>query len=331
MYLVRSIHDLILNENLTRVDRVFVSDLWEAVEVPTSAFYTNSVLLAKKIPLTLLLNSWAEHSAIPNCDVLYVDYFLWRTYNEIVTRKKSQINPAWNYNSKQFLCLTGKPQKMHRIGLLHLLHTRNLTKHAVTSLFVHPGNRYETRNILPQLSDSEFDSFVTEYNHSPDNPAITVQESDIHYSGIPYSVDLFANTKFRVISETYTTMEPAWITEKTWITILNRQPFLIAGDRGTCAKLSAMGFKTFDEYLITPYDHIVDPQQRLEAMCDNISHWLDDGLPQDLVSNDVEHNYQQLVKLANKNKTNIEDYLKRVNIVASIDDIISTLDDITNI
>ena len=92
-----------------------------------------------------------------------------------------------------------------------------------------------------------------------------------------------------------------------------------------------MGFKTFDEYLITPYDHIVDPQQRLEAMCDNISHWLDDGLPQDLVSNDVEHNYQQLVKLANKNKTNIEDYLKRVNIVASIDDIISTLDDITNI
>ena len=111
MYLVRSIHDLILNENLTRVDRVFVSDLWEAVEVPTSAFYTNSVLLAKKIPLTLLLNSWAEHSAIPNCDVLYVDYFLWRTYNEIVTRKKSQINPAWTYNSKQFLCLTGKPQK----------------------------------------------------------------------------------------------------------------------------------------------------------------------------------------------------------------------------
>ena len=329
MYIVRLMRNRILAEDLTSVDRIFVSDLWEAHEIPKSIFHKNSVLIEKKIPLTLILNSWAKHFTVPNCDVLYVDYFLWRTYNEIVNHKKSQINPAWNYNSDKFLCLTGKPHKINRIGLLHLLHTRNLTKHAITSLFVYSGNRYKTRNILPQLSDSEFDSFVTTYNHSPDNPAITVQARDIHYGGIPYNADLFANTKFRIISETHMRKEPAWITEKTWITILNRQPFLIAGDRGICAKLSAMGFKTFDEYLVTPYDHIINPQQRLEAMCNNITHWLNDGLPQNLVVNDIEHNYQQLVKLANKNKTTIEEYLTSVNITASIDDIISTLDDVT--
>jgi hypothetical protein len=328
MYLVQSTHDHA--ENLTGVDRVFALDLWEPVSVPKSTFLLNSSLTEKKIPLTLILNSWARHLPVPDCDVLYVDYFLWRTYNEIVNRKKSQVNPVWNYNSKQFLCLTGKPQKINRIGLLHLLHTRNLSKNAVTSLFVHSGNRHETRSILSHLSDEEFDNFVANYNHSPDNPAITVQKRSIHYGGIPYSVELFAKTKFRVISETNMHLKPAWITEKTWITILNRQPFLIAGDYGTCAKLSAMGFKTFDEYLITPYDHKAHPKQRLEAMCNNITHWLNDGLPQDLVANDVEHNYQQLIKLANKNKTTIEDYLTKVNIVATVDDIISTLDDITN-
>jgi hypothetical protein len=310
-----------LPSHLNKNDRIFSFYPWEANNPPREYFdYIEQI----PNPVTLVLNSYNKHFEINSrCDVLYIDFFLYRTYREIVVLGKSPVNQKWNSQSNKFLFLTGKPQKVHRIGFLYALAQAGLSDKCVASLFINPYNKSLCQQIL-KIDNQEFEQFVAKFQGSPDFVEIP-ETTSIHYGGIPYNDKLFT-TKFRVISESYSWYSPAWLTEKTWITILNRQPFLIAGDPGSCKKLQEMGFRTFDQFLITPYDNIPSWTKRQNAIIANIQHWLEKDL--DMVS-DIEHNYQQLIQVAKQNEDRIKSHLNGVGIVADISDVIPTFDDIT--
>jgi hypothetical protein len=216
--------------------------------------------------------------------------------------------------------LTGKPEKEHRIKLLYNLEQQGLTDRCISSLFVNELNRDLCRSLL-DVEDKEFQRFADKFNNSPDFVGLP-SALNVHYGGIPYNSNLF-QTKFRLISETYINSARPWITEKTWITILNQQPFLIAGDVGTCQKLKSFGYKTFDAALCCEYDNIVDWTQRKTALLKNVEHWLDSDYN---FSADVEHNYNTLIQQVQDNLTNWNDYCDLIDTAIDIDSVIDTSD-----
>ena len=273
-----------------------------------------------KIKLTIFVNSyfhfWEDELKKLNCDVVYLDYFLWRVYNEVMVKKLNSVNPQWNWAANKFLFLTGKPNKPNRVRLLWKLYNNNLLDYSVWSLFVNIHNQQSTRELLPELTDKEFEQFVEQLNFNPDGiEVIQKPHMDLHYGGIPYNHELFQHTKFRVISETGTPLFRPWITEKTWITILNNHPFILAGDLGICQRLQDMGFKTFNNYLKVPdYDTIENIDERLDAIVVNVKHFLTDTLDYQAINNDIKHNYIRFIELGKQNQNIINDFFSNLGI-----------------
>lgn len=289
----------------------------------------------RNIKVTLILNSWSlnypEHTEQLECDVIFFDYWLWKTYNEIVVKKKSLISTNWNSDADKFLFLTGKPQKPNRIRLLYKFTQQLLLERCTWSLFVHSGNAKETHSHVKELDAKDFEEFVKKHSNNPDLVDIVIQPTSMHYGGIPYDVNLFTSVKFRVIAETDMSNNFPWLTEKTWITILNRLPFIVAGDINSNRLLRQMGFRTFDHCVPdTTYDDIRDVEQRLDKIVDHTKLWLNKQIDSADIAQDVEHNHNRLISLATECKYKLEQSLKRIGIRANIDDVISTLDIITN-
>ena len=93
------------------------------------------------------------------------------------------------------------------------------------------------------------------------------------------------------------------MTEKTFITIINKIPFILASDNGSLDKLKKMGFKTFENFLpVQDYDQIQDSDQKLDAIITNASYWLDKMTNKTKINADVEHNYKNFLRLAMENK-----------------------------
>lgn len=236
---------------------------------------------------------------IPNA--YFIDFFLLRTNFEISTLKTSPINRQWNHHTNRFLFLTGKPNGLHRAFLLQQLMRAGLKQNCVWSLSIDDASYDRVRKTLG-LDEEEMHQFVQEFTSSPDK--IKRVKSD-HYGGFPYDCSLYENTSFRLISESeFVQQKRPWLTEKTWTTIANHHPFIMAGNVGTLEHLSSMGFKTFEKYLtIENYDTIQDPRQRIDAIVTNTKNWLQ-TMAKDcmLINSDVEFNvkiYHQLVQKNN--------------------------------
>jgi hypothetical protein len=166
-------------------------------------------------------------------------------------------------------------------------------------LFVTDDNTQRCRELLPELSDNEFSTFIDKFNRD-----IDVHLTDNHYGGHPYSVGLFSETSFRLISETAygdSNLLSPWVTEKTWMTILNNQPFIMAGNVGTLNYLSKKGFRTFERYMKCPeYDLIEDGDSKLNTIVKNTEHFLHIA-DAESVADDVEHNHKHFMKLVDVN------------------------------
>jgi len=309
--------------------------LWETFDPHENLTLLVDLLNQKNVKVILILNSWCQQYQQQfdhlKCHVLYFDFFIWRTYNELVIKKKNPVSTQWNIDADKFLFLTGKPQKANRIRLLYKFKQQGLLDRCIWSLFVHDGNRSQAYKWINELGWEEFQRFVKEHIRNPDSVNINIQVNDLHYGGIPYNVDLFRQTKFRVISETYMTHIRPWFTEKTWITVLNRLPFIIAGDMHSNRVLTQMGFRTFEYYVPKPnYDIVPEVEQRLDSIVEHTKYWLEHKMNETRIAQDVEHNYNHLINIAIGYKNKLEQSLHKIGITADIDDVISTLDHITN-
>jgi len=210
----------------------------------------------------------------------------------------STVNPKWNANTGRFIFPTGKPNKANRIRLLYKLYTNGLLNHCDWSFFMNEAIYQASKKLLPELSDLEFSQFVKQHVRRLDAcDVINACHGADHASGYPFDGSLYAQSSFRIISETMMLWTPI-VSEKTWITILNRQPFMIAGYAKNLVYLKQAGYCTFENYLPIPeYDDIIDQEQRLEAVIQNTKFWLQNiHFQQDSIEQDIEHNYHHLIK-----------------------------------
>lgn len=268
-------------------------------------------------------------------DVLYIDFFLYRVFKEIIVHKKSPTSfssKPLQYNKQKFLFLTGKAHRPNRIRLLKKFVDSKLMDHAEWSLYYFIENKNYNplvRSQLPELTDQEFESFIKTWLRNPDNINIssTVDVDGYEYNGIPYNVNLYTNTDFSVVSETsFQQTQNPWITEKVWIPILNRHPFIIAGDTNILNKLEQLGFETFKHLLKIPYDQIADTNSRLDAVVTNTEHFLTElNKNASMVNYCVNKNLDVLNKLYIGNNQQILNFITKHSLTQfSIDEIVPT-------
>jgi hypothetical protein len=277
-----------------------------------------------KITIHVILDSWfLDEKLNIDAPITFVDFLLFMTCSENNKQKLVGID-NWNFNASKFLFLTGKWDKIQRIRLFYKLQQAGLITEEVCewSLFA-VDKSIISSEYVPELNNS-LQEFLKVYVRYPDKYSRNIEKTQC--GGVFYNPQLFQNSLFRLISETYfSNNNKPVITEKTWDTIFNRLPFIIAGNVNTLRRLRDMGFKTFDQYLITEYDNITTKEERLNAIVANTKHWIK-NLRQfkDQVNADIEHNKKRLDELYLKNLAQIEQLITGYKLNLTPLDIVDT-------
>lgn len=337
-----TILDLAKSITASRPDVAFLSLFWERVD-PAHWVDNFSSLVREikqisphtKIELVLdsVYQSWVNLAKFDNVEhVTFIDFFALSLWHRVVELKHCDPCKTWDHNNSNFLFLTGKPDKVNRIRLLYKFYQQQLLNHSTWSLFHTDHYKQQCKKLLSELTNGEYNKFVDQHICNPDSIAIINKPNgSLHYGGTPFDTALYQNCAFQVVSETQFVNElnhPVWITEKTWLAILNRRPFVIAGESGILKKLKQLGFETFDQYLLTAdYDSIIDNERRLDVIVENTKHWLSNiSNDSDQIQQDVDHNFQQFQQLVKQNQKKITKRIIAYNIDCNISDVVSLID-----
>jgi len=116
-------------------------------------------------------------------DILYIDYFAYRTCEEILVNNKSPVIYRWPKHTDKFLFLTGTLSRHNRIRLLYKLIEAGLKDKCNWSLPSESNNLELLRihSLLPELSRSDLDNFLQTFSCQLDKRLVTDHDS-IGYS-----------------------------------------------------------------------------------------------------------------------------------------------------
>lgn len=214
-------------------------------------------LINPSVKIVLLADRWFQ----PNGDqflsagideTLFIDFFAVASMSRI-KKFDQKLNKSWSKDRDKFLFLTGKPDKANRIRLLWKFDCAGLLDQAIWSLFV-PENSSDTcQKLFSEIDISQFQEFVAKNTGSPDlvdDDIAGMLKGSSHYCGFPFDVQMYTQSLFHVVSETYFSTQRPWITEKTWLATINHLPFIMAGDVNSLEYLQkTYGLRTFEQYL----------------------------------------------------------------------------------
>lgn len=277
---------------------------WEKVEVRQFKPFVNIANdYGFKNSIGVVNNTYLDKKHRIDClPIVPVEFFALNTVYR-VNDLKIETNKSWNQGSDKILFLTGKADKLNRVGLLYCLIKQGLEKNLEWSYYPFLGTDIEHQALtyfrLFNKKSSYF-KWAKQYSRNPDNIKLTANENGSHYSGFPFDTKLYSSTLFSVIAESeFTDNSCIWLTEKTWKTIVNRHPFVMAGQVNTLKRLKELGFKTFENYLeIKNYDEISNPISRIDAIVKNAEYFLHSYKKHsNEINQDIEHNYRNLIKL----------------------------------
>ena len=258
----------------------------------------------------LVLNSSYEQYTIQtDIKITYLAFFALRTWFESVDRKMPcGYNKTWDPASKKFVFTFGKVEKVHRIRLLYKLNKAGLLDKCTWSLHtsLNPAHLnklyFKSKYFLPELTKKQFIKFIQDHVRNPEG--IPYKAGTVfNYGGFPYDPKLFSSSLFRLSPECNIHGDIPWITEKTWITILNKQPFIIAAETGALSYLKNKGFKTFENYLAVPeYNELTDTEGKLDAIVTNVKYLINNcNEHKDNIEKDLIHNVRVFLKLVKEN------------------------------
>ena len=250
---------LIINDKNNRVVLYAVSEGWSADAIINILEHLNVTTETSNVKLIVdsCAIDWIPDNHL-NFPTIYYSHDMMKVANY---EDHYGCNTEINLDTGKFLYLMGKPYKPQRVGLLHKLYCSGLLEHCEWSFKITDGIYEKTRNILPELSKEEFDSFVSKTLRNIDDINTEQFGSDRYfYEGIPYDHTMYAKTSFSLISETI--IMPKCITEKTWRTISNRHAFVTLGDTDFFKWLNSIGLNTFDHLRVD----------------DSNNHYIDNGI-----------------------------------------------------
>lgn len=202
----------------------------------------------------LALNTWYRNWCWTDiqsqvCDLIFVDFFLLYVWLLLDQYHLVQQNKKWNKQSNRFLFLIGKPQKTHRIRLLWKLSKTAALANADWSFYVSPNQYDHCHSFIPELTKPQYDCFLNDYHR-----LIDVDQASIGCVDICGAADIYQHYSFGVVSESDfdRLYSYPWITEKTWLHIANRIPFITVGEHGTSKLLAELGIDCYSQYMAVP-------------------------------------------------------------------------------
>lgn len=87
-----------------------------------------------------------------------------------------------------------------------------------------------------------------------------------------FNRDIFLNTWFSVVNETFFNEDAMFHSEKIFKTILAAHPFVIVGKNNSLKSLHKLGFKTFNNFWSEDYDKEIDHEKRLQKIVETIDY-----------------------------------------------------------
>jgi hypothetical protein len=124
-----------------------------------------------------------------------------------------------------------------------------------------------------------------------------------------YGLPIEWNESFvNLISET--SVDVGFITEKTWIPILCKKPFLVQTREGFYDYFQQLGFKVYDEIFDYSFDSVSNLEVRTQMILDNVKNILDNDYQKlyDMIYPKIKHNYNRALELI-QDKNIIPDFM----------------------
>lgn len=178
---------------------------------------------------------------------------------------------------KLFLSLNNKAH-FHRCMMMDYLCKNDLLKHGDVSWHeVNVQYNFRWWKMEKMILDGKYPQMLNSYNTLPDG---------------------FSDTFISLVAEA--NMKAHFITEKTWMPIFFKRPFIIFGPQGIHKEMSYLGFKMFDEII----DYTFDTYEHMEDRCQSIMNILKDLSDKDLsylrkkIKDKLEYNYKLAREIA---------------------------------
>ena len=290
-------YDISIVATMERYPLELIEELIELLST-TSPRYSTLILDDCLYDLNIPLHSTVR--------IIYIPYFAWKSYCNVFNNFQSR-NKVWNPATNKALLLPGKTYKYNRIGLLYSFYQRSKLTNLQWSYYHDEQSSVMSKNFLPkELSDIEYDTFINTIDKKLDDVSISMQNGSMHYVGFPYDVTLYSDTSLSIVSETEdnrTDVSTQQCTEKIYRPILNKHPFIVAGNPYYLQNLKNKGYKTFENYLKLEYDsceHIWDRMNKVVVNTEYFLAQLSDPSIVSAVRNDIEHNYNLILEITKK-------------------------------
>jgi hypothetical protein len=332
--------DELLDSLESRPDRLVFTLIWEAIEFKHwEKNFKTLVARAKELnkSVALIMESWYKpfEQKIMECgvdEIIFVDYNLVLIYYRLIKNQECNVAQHWDPKNNTWLFLTGKPSKPNRLGFLYNLYKEKLLDRCVWSLFVSDDIEFRRcQSYLSDLDKTQARQWIAEFSRNPDQISAITTNMGFHYSGIPYG-NIYESALFQVVPETNCHFGTPMLTEKIWLSILNRRPFIVFGNPGTNYALQTLGFDTYDQFLIDlKFDQKYDIKTRYQSLNDNIRHWLD-ILPEHSleIAKITEHNYNTLLEYINSDVNKLEKFLKDCKLGTDITSLLPVRDQLVH-
>ena len=291
-------------------------------------FFLECIRIMKRRNQTpiLFVHTYYEYKHIDfGCQTIYVNWPVKCVYD-----KTTDQNTQWNPANSKFIFLTGDISKVQSCKLLYKLHEAGALDHAIYSCDYKPEHESDVRELATEVDPTWF----VEMSQSPDQSyaemakqckfAVVSESTFNDYDPIQEKwhteFDKLAGTDwvrsdFATFLQQIETEFPdthKWfqtefhrphITEKTLMPIVNRLPFIIAGDRSILLSLQEQGYVTYDQFLKRPYD-LEKKWERISAVTDCATHWLELAHNKE-IEQAIEHNYQNFMRIRAESESRI--------------------------
>lgn len=232
--------------------------LWKKSFLVTSEYATETNKYASDKNLTLMYYFFHGFAALD-----WYRGFYALNYNKQVIRD-------YTYDYITFNRLVSN-DRGYRCYFVSLLYKHNLIKKGQVSFGINDERvtwEHELANSHSELS-SKARAHMRKY--LPRDEPLTIDGTDIPGSA---SADIprCANDSFwHIVTETVFYYDKLHLTEKIFKPIVMKQPFMLLAAPGNLAYLKSYGFKTFEGIIDESYDLIQDPDQRTEAVVQQIA------------------------------------------------------------
>ena len=301
-------------------DPQFIDSSYEPLAPDQAAFFNKIQDINKSNKLLLCI-----HDKLPaihgNLKTDYIIFDLLMSLNVDTFLKRKHLIPEV-IPTKYFTCLNNVP-RTHRLWTYFYFLKHDMLKKGMVSK--------QSKSTIKNTKGgaiSYYDGGITNFKDFFTDEFCKAHQEDVLYLDKDYiyralgtldkNMTMWTNRNFYALNSVVsfvnevfqTPRHRIFITEKTWIPILNKRPFILNATPHNLTYLKKLGFETFDSILDESYDTIINPTNRMKTACESLKTFIDRPLQEcikDLkkIEKILEHNYQNIISLSEKNKINL--------------------------